>query len=224
MADSFASHASVALELADSRAAEQKLVLLEDRDRIAMDLHDHVIQELFAIGLSLEATATQVNDETISQRLRQRVEDIDRTIRRIRTSIFELRGILGTAGEGLRQRVLAVAADLTPALGFVPHVTFSGVLDVRLTDQLDDDVVACVRETLANVAKHARAKSAMVDLSLAGEVLTVMVTDDGVGVRDTHRSSGTANLSTRAQKWGGTFALAAGPTGGTTATWTVRVP
>jgi signal transduction histidine kinase len=224
MADSFASHASVALELADSRAAEQKLVLLEDRDRIAMDLHDHVIQELFAIGLSLEATATQLDDEDIADRLRSRVEDIDRTIRRIRTSIFELRGMLGAAGEGLRQRVLDVTADLTPALGFAPHVTFSGVLDVRLADALIDDVVACVRETLTNVAKHARARSAMVDLSLAGEVLTVMVTDNGVGVRDTTRSSGTANLGARAQKWSGTFALAPGPADGTTATWTVRVP
>jgi signal transduction histidine kinase len=223
MADSFASHASVALELADSRTAEQKLVLLEDRDRIAMDLHDHVIQELFAIGLSLEATATQLADDDVAQRLRQRVEDIDRTIRRIRMSIFELRGIV-SAGDGLRQRVLEVAADLAVALGFAPHVTFSGVLDVRLTDQLVDDVVACVRETLTNVAKHAHAKSAMVDLSLAGEVLTVMVTDDGIGVGDPTRSSGTANLRARAQKWGGTFALAPGSVGGTTATWTVRLP
>jgi len=224
MADGFASHASVALELADSRAAEQKLVLLEDRDRIAMDLHDHVIQELFAIGLSLEATATQLDDDAVAQRLRTRVEDIDRTIRRIRTSIFELRGMLGSAGDGLRQRVLDVSADLTAALGFVPNVTFSGVLDPRLTDALIDDVVACVRETLTNVAKHARAKSAMVDLSLAGEVLTVMVTDDGIGFRGTTRSSGTANLGARAQKWSGTFALAPGSAGGTTATWTVRVP
>ena len=224
MADGFASHASVALELADSRAAEQKLLLLEDRDRIAMDLHDHVIQELFAIGLSLEATAAQLSDETHAPRLRQRVEDIDRTIRRIRTSIFELRGTLATAREGLRQRVVEVSSDLTPALGFVPHVTFSGALDGRLTGELTDDVVACVRETLTNVAKHARAKSAMVDLSLADEILTVMVTDDGVGVGETTRSSGTANLRARAQKWGGTFALGPGSSGGTTAIWTVRVP
>jgi signal transduction histidine kinase len=224
MADSFASHASVALELADSRAAEQKLLLLEDRDRIAMDLHDHVIQELFAIGLSLEATASQLSEEEMAQRLRQRVEDIDRTIRRIRTSIFELRGMLAAPSGGLRQRVLEVTSDLTNALGFAPQVTFSGVLDVRLTDELVDDVVACVRETLTNVAKHARAKSAMVDLSLAGDLLTVVVTDDGAGIRNTDRSSGTANLGARAQKWGGTFALAPGPTGGTTATWTVRLP
>jgi signal transduction histidine kinase len=224
MADGFASHASVALELADSRAAEQKLALLEDRDRIAMDLHDHVIQELFAIGLSLESTATDLTDETLAQRLRQRVEDIDRTIRRIRTSIFELRGMLASAGAGLRQKVLEVTDDLTPALGFTPHVAFAGVLDVRLTDDLADDVIACVRETLTNVAKHARASAVTVDLALAGSALTVTVADDGVGVGDISRSSGTANLQARAQRWGGTFALAPGPLGGSTATWTARVP
>ncbi|MDT4918003.1 MAG: hypothetical protein QOI15_201 [Pseudonocardiales bacterium] len=224
MASGFAAHASVALELADSRAAEQKLVLLEDRDRIAMDLHDHVIQELFAIGLNLEATATQLPDEEIADRLRQRVDDIDRTIRRIRTSIFELRGMLAGAGDGLRQKLLEVTADLAPALGFAPYVAFAGVLDVRLADDLVDDVVACVRETLTNVAKHARSSTAVVDVSLVGNILTVTVTDDGVGARGSTRSSGTANLSARAQRWGGSFVLAPGPVGGSTATWTVRVP
>jgi signal transduction histidine kinase len=224
MANGFASHASVALELADSRAAEQKLALLEDRDRIAMDLHDHVIQELFAIGLSLEATATQVPDDEVSTRLRQRVEDIDRTIRRIRTSIFELRGMLQAASDGLRHKVLGVMNDLAPALGFTPQVGFAGVLDNQLPDELVDDVLACVRESVTNVAKHARAHSATVDLSLAGDVLTVRVTDDGIGVGETTRSSGTSNLAARAQKWGGSFEVAPGPMGGTVATWNVRVP
>jgi signal transduction histidine kinase len=223
MAAGFATHASVALELADSRVAEQKLVLLEDRDRIAMDLHDHVIQELFAIGLSLEGTAAQLPDDTMSQRIRQRVEDIDRTIRRIRTSIFELRGTIATPTEGLRQRVLEVTSDLTAALGFAPHVAFSGLLDVRMDDELAEDVVACVRETLTNVAKHARAKSVMIDVSLAADILTVMVTDDGIGLRDTSRSSGTANLRARAEKWDGSFELARGSSGGTTAKWKVRI-
>ncbi len=223
MAAGFATHASVALELADSRVAEQKLVLLEDRDRIAMDLHDHVIQELFAIGLSLEGTAAQVADEAMAQRIRQRVEDIDRTIRRIRTSIFELRGTLAPAVMGLRQRVLEVASDLTPALGFAPHVAFSGLLDNRMADELMEDIVACVRETLTNVAKHARAKSAMIDISLAVDLLTVTVTDDGVGLRDTARSSGTANLRARAEKWDGSFELSPGTSSGTTARWKVRI-
>ena len=225
MSAGFANHASVALELADSRTAEQKLVLLEDRDRIAMDLHDHVIQELFAIGLSLEGCAAQLatGNDAIAQRIRLRVEDIDRTIRRIRTSIFELRGTLATVAEGLRQRVLEVASDLTPALGFAPHVAFSGVVDVRIEDALMQDVLACVREALTNVAKHARARSAAIDVSLAGDALTVTVTDNGVGLREGTRSSGTANLRARAARWGGSFELAAGTSGGTIATWKVRI-
>jgi signal transduction histidine kinase len=223
MAGGFATHASVALELADSRVAEQRLVLLEDRDRIAMDLHDHVIQELFAIGLSLEGTAAQLGDAPLAQRIRQRVEDIDRTIRRIRTSIFELRGTLAAGPDGPRQRVLEVASDLTPALGFTPHVAFSGLLDVRMDDELLEDMIACVRETLTNIAKHARARSAVVDVSHVGNDLTITVTDDGVGLGDTTRSSGTANLRARAEKWHGSFELAPGASGGTTAKWAVRI-
>jgi signal transduction histidine kinase len=118
--------------------------------------------------------------------------------------------------------VLEVASDLTPALGFAPHVAFSGVVDRRIEDELMQDVVACVRETLTNVAKHAKARSAVVDVSLAEDVLTVTVTDNGVGLRDTSRSSGTANLRARAAKWDGSFELAPGTSGGTMATWKVR--
>ena len=121
MAASFATHASIALELADSRAAEQRLVLLEDRDRIAMDLHDHVIQELFAVGLTLEGAATQLGpNDPIGQRVGRSVGDLDRTIRRIRTSIFQLRGSLVAGDNGLRQRVLDVTSELSEALGFPP--------------------------------------------------------------------------------------------------------
>jgi signal transduction histidine kinase len=220
MADSFASHASLALELADSRAAEQKVVLLEDRDRIARDLHDHVIQELFAIGLSLESVAASLDpDNPLSERVRQRVEDIDRTIRRIRTSIFALRGPLDAAAGGLRQAVLEVTSDLTTVLGFPPHVSFAGQLDFVADQLLTDDVTAAVREMLTNVAKHAEASSASVDVTLVGRELTITVTDNGVGVHDTGRRSGTANLRSRAQQRGGSFTLEPANSGGTIAIW-----
>ena len=225
MAAGFATHASVALELADSRASEQKLMLLEDRDRIAMDLHDHVIQELFAIGLSLEGAVAQLGSHPVSERIQLRVADIDRTIRRIRTSIFELRGTLATPSDGLRQRILEVVSGVTAALGFAPHVAFAGLLDLPLPEQLCDDVLACVRESLTNVAKHARATSAMIDVVLAGDKLTVTVADDGVGIGDPTRRSGTANLQARAEHWSGTYELSAGPSGrGTTVVWTALVP
>lgn len=222
MAAGFATHASVALELADSRTAEQKLVLLEDRDRIARDLHDHVIQELFAIGLGLEGVAAQLDGSpALAARVRQRVEDIDRTIRRIRTSIFALRGALATTATGLRQRILETISDLSPALGFTPHLAFSGLVDVTLDDGLTEDVIAGVREGLTNVAKHAQAGAATVDLALTANDLTLTISDDGVGPADATRSSGTANLRTRAENRGGSFTMAPGPAGGTTITWKV---
>jgi signal transduction histidine kinase len=223
MAAGFASHASVALELADSRAAEQKMVLLEDRDRIAMDLHDHVIQELFAIGLNLEGLATQMTDEQQAARVRHSVDDIDRTIRRIRTSIFELRGNVITTSGGLRQRILEVASELTTPLGFAPHVAFAGLVDLDLGEDLTEDVVAVVRETLTNVAKHARASSAVVDIALTGQEIAVTVGDDGIGAAGATRSSGTANLRARAERRGGTFTVSPGPSGGTVVKWRVGV-
>jgi signal transduction histidine kinase len=224
MAAGFAAHASVALELADTRAAEQRVVLLEDRDRIAMDLHDHVIQELFSIGLSLEGVAAHLgSDEGLARRIRQRVEDIDRTIRRIRTSIFELRGNLGPqALGGLRQRVLEVASELTPALGFAPHVAFAGAIDIVLADELTDDVIACVRESLTNVAKHAHATEAIVDVALAGDELVVTISDNGIGPAGATRASGVVNLRSRAGKWRGSFEIGPGTAGGTVVTWKAK--
>jgi signal transduction histidine kinase len=224
MAAAFAAHASVALELADNRASEQRLVLLEDRDRIAMDLHDHVIQELFSIGLSLEGIAAHLgSNDTLAQRVRQRVEDIDRTIRRIRTSIFELRGNLGPQQQGgLRRRVLEVASELTPTLGFAPHSAFAGAVDIVLGEELTDDVIACVRESLTNVAKHAGATSVLIDVALAGNEVSVTVTDDGTGPGGATRSSGTANLRSRAEKWHGSCEIGPGPAGGTVVTWKAK--
>jgi len=223
MAAHFAGQATVALELADSRAAEQKLVLLEDRDRIAQDLHDHVIQELFSVGLSLEGAAAQLPAGKIEQRVRRAAENIDRTIRRIRTSIFELRGNFVSTEGGLRQRILEVVSEAATPLGFVAHSAFAGLVDEAFDEALADDVLACIRETLANVAKHAHARSAWVDVIATGDELTVTVSDDGVGLGTPKRSSGTANLRARAEKRGGTFELTPGPSGGTVATWKVRL-
>jgi signal transduction histidine kinase len=226
MAAGFASHASVALELATARSLDQKVRLHEDRERIARDLHDHVIQELFAIGVSLEAAAMELTDEpTLARRLTQRVEDIDRTIRRIRTSIFELRGNLGMSSEGLSKRVLEVASDVTPALGFAPHVAFGGLVELRLDAALIEDVVAVVRETLTNVAKHANASEVTVDVALAGDELAVTVADNGVGVgrEAPSRSSGILNLRRRAEQRGGSFVVEPRPAGGTIAQWRTNI-
>jgi signal transduction histidine kinase len=220
MAGGFATQASVALELADSRGAEQRLVLLADRDRIAMDLHDHVIQELFAVGLTLEGAATQLGpDDRVGQRVQRSVEDIDRTIRRIRTSIFQLRGSALSPERGLRQRILEVVSELTGPLGFAPHVAFAGLLDLDLDTELADDTVACVRESLTNVAKHARASSVLVDVAMTDGELAITITDDGIGMAAATGLSGIANLRARAENRGGSLTTEPAPGRGTILTW-----
>jgi len=224
MAAGFAGQASVAIELAAARSDQQRMVLLEDRDRIARDLHDHVIQQLFAIGLSLEGVASMVSSNpAAADKLHDRVADIDRTIRQIRTSIFELRGPLGGGPDGFRSRIMALVGDVTPALGFAPSVAFSGAVDLALGNALADDVAACVREALTNVAKHARATSANVDITVAAAEVTVSVSDNGIGVSQTRRASGLANLKARAEHRHGTFELSAGPSGGTRLIWKASI-
>ncbi len=224
MAAGFASHASVALELADSRTAEQKVVLLEDRERIARDLHDHVIQELFAIGLGLESAAALLGpDDRIGQRVRQRVEDIDRTIRRIRTSIFALRAANPASAAALRQRVLEVCSELTSTLGFPPHVAFAGPVDLVGDAVLVDEVAAVVREVLTHVARYAGATTASVDISATTTQIVITVSDNGSGYSASARSTGMANLRVRAQRCGGAFDVSSGPAGGTVHTWKAAV-
>jgi signal transduction histidine kinase len=221
MAAAFANHASLAHELAIARSDQQRVALLEDRDRIARDLHDHVIQQLFAIGLSLEGLASTVGpNHAVAEKLRERVDDIDRTIRQIRTSIFELRGPLGgQAANGPRQRLVEISTELSTALGFSPRIAFSGNLDSALDGALADDAVACVREALTNVAKHAKARAVEVDVSVAAGELAITVLDDGVGIANTGRSSGLANLRARAEGYGGSFSVGERATGGTQLLW-----
>lgn len=223
MADSFAAQASVALELAEARSADQRLQMAEDRERIARDLHDHVIQELFGVGMGLNAIAAAIGASPFADRINDKVADLDRTIRRIRTSIFQLRGSLGTTSDGFSAQIMAVAAELAPALGFSPNVAFAGLVEIRVGDDVLQDCIACVRELLTNVAKHARASRASVDLELVGEELTITVCADGDSPPpDPERRSGIANLQARAERHGGSFVLRPGAAGGSVATWTAR--
>jgi signal transduction histidine kinase len=223
LASGFAALAGVALEFARARADQQKMALFADRDRIARDLHDHVIQQLFAIGLSLQAIAETVGpDHDVEARLRDKVRDVDRTIRQIRTSIFELHGPLIGDREGVRADALTVAAELIPALGFAPHVTFSGPVDTVITGPLAEDVLACLREALTNVAKHAGASSVDVHLHLIGDEVRLQVLDDGRGVPAGARLSGLSgldNLRVRAENRGGSFHFGPAPAGGTELLW-----
>ena len=233
LAMTFADQASIALQLAQARTSEQRVVLLEDRDRIARDLHDHVIQELFSIGLTLGSIASRPGLEpAVHDRLLQRVEDLDRTVRRIRTTIFDLRGPLVEGTDVLRRSVLEVAGELTVPLGFAPRVTFGGVL-TGLPADLTDDVVAVVREGLSNVARHAHASVASVEVVAESRELRVVIFDDGVGPgTDTavgpgggeDSGHGVSNLASRAAGRSGRFHISPGVTHGTVMTWAVPLP
>ncbi len=223
MAEAFASHAAIARELVEARADQQRLAVLEDRDRIARDLHDHVIQRLFAAGLSVQSMATVSGDKGFGPRLSQIVEDIDDTIRQIRTSIFQLRAPLESS-PGLRSAVLSVVRQVVPLLGFEPGVRFSGPMDTLVHGGAIAEIEAVVREGLTNVAKHANATEAIVELIADGDGLLVTVLDNGVGIGTPNRNSGLANLRRRAENLGGTLRIDSRPTGGTGLQWLIPLP
>jgi signal transduction histidine kinase len=206
MATTFANHASVALELADARSREQQIALLEDRDRIARDLHDHVIQRLFAAGLTLDGLAGAVPPDA-AVRIGGVINDIDETIRQIRTSIFELRGHLGPQLVSARSRVTEIVAEVTPLLPAAPRVRFVGAVDSLVPETVADELVAVVREGLTNVARHSSATTVELMLSATPTRVALDIVDDGVGVGESTRRSGLANLRQRAEKLGGTMTL-----------------
>ena len=220
MAAGFANHAALAIELAEARAEQQRAVMLDERERIAADLHDHVIQRLFAAGLSLQSTAGTLRAGEAADRILATVDDLDATIRQIRTSIFQLQQLPQTRAPGLRARLLDVATDLTPVLGFEPAVRFSGLIDA-VSHDIGEDVLAVVRESLSNVARHARAASAEVDVAATADRLTVDIRDDGIGLGSTDRRSGLDNLRRRADRRDGTFTVEPRKPAGTWLSWSV---
>jgi signal transduction histidine kinase len=223
MATNFAHHASVALELAEKRREAQRMVLLEDRARIARDLHDHVIQQLFAAGMTLHGAATSSGGSSAADVIEAVVDQIDDAIRQIRTSIFELRPS-GVVGDGLRAGVLGVVADVRASLGFAPRVQFTGPVEAVTDRGLVDDVSAVVREALTNAARHAEAGSVSVMVTVRAGVIHVVVRDDGHGMGATERRSGLANLRQRAEARGGRLEVGPGPDGaGTQLTWAALV-
>jgi signal transduction histidine kinase len=225
MATGFANQASVALELARARADRHRAALLDERERIAADLHDHVIQRLFASGLSLQALAATLGPGQAADRLRGTVADLDTTITQIRTAIFQLQQVPSATPRGLRARLLDVVADVTPALGFDPAVRFAGLIDT-LPEAASLDLLAVLREALTNTARHAQATAVEVAIIATARRLTVEVRDDGVGIGDTGRRSGLAHLQHRAERHGGALDLGPPETGsgdpaGTRLTWSI---
>jgi signal transduction histidine kinase len=224
MAGGFANQAALAIELAGARAEQQRAEMLDERERIAADLHDHVIQQLFAAGLALQAAASGIVPGRSRDRVEATVEDLDTTIRQIRTSIFHLQQQPTAAGpQGIRARLLAVATEASSALGFDAAVRFSGVIDT-LPEDVGDDLEAVLREALSNVARHAQAQRVDVDVSTGAGQLRLDVRDDGVGMGPTTRRSGLANLGQRAARHGGTCTAEPADPSGTRLSLCVPLP
>lgn len=201
------------------RRAEMRTAVVEDRDRIARDLHDTVIQRLFGAGLSLQAAAS-MTDGALRDRLEAVVGDLDEMIFDLRTTIFSLQGTRTLAG-GLRGELLDAATEAALASGLDVRVQFDGPIE-SLDDRVAPHLLPVLREALANVAKHAQATRARVSVVVDADVALV-VADDGIGAPDeVFGGSGLANLAARAEELGGTSSLFPGPDGGSVLEW--RVP
>jgi signal transduction histidine kinase len=217
---SFASQAALALQVAQAQEDRGRLAVFMDRDRIGRDLHDLVIQRLFAVGLTLENAVRLATRPEVAQRITGAVDDIDATIKDIRRTIFELSAPAGSGD--IRSALGAEVAAAAPSLGFTPRLQTSGPVETAVGPDLRPHVLAVLRETLSNVSRHARATRAEVALDVGTDVV-LTVTDDGVGLPDGGRRSGLRNLLERAETCGGSFEVRrAGPEGGTVAIW--RVP
>jgi two-component system sensor histidine kinase DevS len=199
------------------REAEQAVAIGEDRERIARDLHDTVIQRLFASGLQLQAVMGRVEPEA-RDRIDAIVDGLDETIRDLRTAIFALQSSGGHGGTGLRGELLEAVDEASGTLGFEARLQFEGPIE-SMESPVRDHVVPVVREALANVARHARARSARVIVEVTDRV-RVSVTDDGVGVPgEVLGGHGLKNLADRASAVGGTLEVEARPEGGTLVRW-----
>jgi len=198
--------------------AEQHLRMFEDRERIARDLHDIVIQELFAAGMTLHATAARSADPDLVDKLSGVVDSLDRAIHDLRTAIFDLHKPPST---GLDAEVMRVVAQAQPALGFAPQITFEGPL-ATVPATVIAQLLPTVREALTNVARHAHATTVQLIITATTDQLHLIVTDNGIGIHTENNSgNGLHNMHQRADTLHGTCNLTNEPTGGTTLQWTV---
>ncbi|WP_340681379.1 GAF domain-containing protein [Amycolatopsis coloradensis] len=215
---SFADQAAVALEFAEKQRNQRLLDVLADRDRIAQDLHDHVIQRLFATGMSLQSVVPRVADDFARNRVAHTVEQLDRTVREIRTSIFDLHSSGAEAEMSLRRKLLDVVEEVTTEATVTPSVRITGAVDTLVGPELHEHAVAVLRESLSNAVRHSGADRITVGLE-AGHELTVEVTDNGAGIPAMGRRSGLDNLSERALRCGGTMEVTPVAGGGSRVLW-----
>lgn len=215
----FALQAGLAIVAARAQRDSARLALLEERDRIARDMHDNVVQRLFATGLSLQSAAPLAQHPVVRSRLLDAVDELDSAIKEIRQAIFELHNVAPDTG------VLVVlerlVEDYAQSLGFAPELSIEGRM-AALPEHLHSDAIAVVREGLANIARHAAASRVSVAISV-GDDLDIAISDDGVGMEAEAAHSGLVNLRTRASAHGGDLSIGRSSLGGTLVRWHVPV-
>jgi signal transduction histidine kinase len=218
---SLAAAAGVAVDNARLHQRLGELALYADRERIARDLHDTVIQRLFAVGLSLQGVARIVDPPSAGERIEAAVDELDLTISEIRSTIFSLQA---RSGSSARVMITSAVTEAREALGFLPRLQFNGPLDTSVSAGTAEEAASVVREALSNVARHARATRAEVVVAANPDILQVTVRDDGIGIRRSGSPGGHGlrNIATRAERLGGAFDIRSEPGEGTTLTW--RVP
>ncbi len=217
-AEAFASTAALAIELTAAREAREQLRLLEERNRIARDLHDNVVQRLFATGLYLSQAAPELTGKTRAQ-VDDAIVSIDQTIRQIRNTILVLRS---TAADRLDQLFTGIVSETSSLLGFAPQLSMDATAR-RVTGPLAADLALSLREAMSNIVRHAKADAVDLSVRVADGRVVVTVSDDGVGIQS-ERRSGLENLGERARAHGGTFRVESEVGEGTTLTWDMPLP
>lgn len=219
----FATHAAIALMLASGRENARQLTILSERERIAHDLHDHVIQRLFATGMDLQGTLARARSPEIAKRLNRTLDDLQAIIEEIRTTIFQLK-LPGGSDGGFRHRIQGIIADLTEDRDIVTTVHIDGPMST-IEGELAEHAEAVATEAISNVLRHSGASRLTVEVS-AADMFSLIISDDGCGVPpDNSRHSGLANMARRAERLGGTCEIGKAPDlGGTRVCWTVPLP
>lgn len=215
----FAGHAAVALTVANAREHAREVAILADRERIAHDLHDQVIQRLFAVGMDIQGTIARARSPEVIRRLDRTIDDLQATIEDIRTTIFRLQSPTDTGG-GLRRRIQSAVADLTQSQDIVTTLSMSGPMSA-IGPELAQNVEAVLTEAVSNAVRHSGAAHLTVKVSVGDEV-RIEVSDDGSGIPpDNQRNSGLTNMRRRAEQFGGTCCFTCAPDGGTVVHWSV---
>ncbi len=218
---SFADQAALALDRAEAVSDREELAVISDRERIARDLHDVVIQRLFATGLQLQGISMLATNPEVLERLEKAVGDLDLTIRDIRGTIFELQN---RQTGSLRTELRTLVRDYVPVLGFTPTVRTSGPVDTAVPTRVREQLLPVLREAISNIARHALADQAEIELHVGDREIRLSVVDDGTGFVDGSSESGLRNARRRATMLGGTLEIGRLEPRGTSFVWRVPTP